>query len=68
MSRLEEIRKQQGLSRAAVAARVGMSERHVYRLERGLSPLKRMHALAFAEAFAVDVAELGWESNGEVAA
>lgn len=41
------------MSRAELAARLDLSERHVYRLERGVSPLKRMHLLAFAEALDV---------------
>lgn len=52
---LEGLRKQKGLSRAAVAAKLDLSERHVYRLERGQTPLKRLHALALAEVYEVDV-------------
>ena len=58
MTRLRELRNASGKSRAQVAADFDMSERHIYRLETGATPLKRMHALAFARYYGVPVSEL----------
>jgi XRE family aerobic/anaerobic benzoate catabolism transcriptional regulator len=55
---IEQLRKERGLSRAALAARLDMSERHLYRLERGFTPIRRMHLLAVAEALDVSPADL----------
>jgi transcriptional regulator with XRE-family HTH domain len=55
---LETTRKRLGLPRAAVAARLGISERQVYRLERGVTRPKRLHLLALAEIYGCSVEDL----------
>lgn len=68
MATIAELRKATGKSRALVAADLDMSERHLYRLENGKSPLRRMLALAFANYFGVNAEEIdGQESEGETA-
>ena len=56
--RLTELRKAQGLTRPEVAAKLDISERHLYRLEHGHSPLKRWHKLALADAYGVTIDEI----------
>lgn len=56
--KLLELRDGKGLSRARVAADLDMSERHLYRLERGVTPLSRALALLFADYYGVDVEEI----------
>jgi transcriptional regulator with XRE-family HTH domain len=69
LTRLEELRKRAGKSRAQVAADIDMSERHLLRLEHGVTPLRRMHALAFARYYDVPVDDIDeWtERNGDAA-
>lgn len=55
---LETLRNEKGLSRAAVAAVFDISERHLYRLEKGQQTLSRIQAIAFAEFYDVDPDEL----------
>ena len=64
-SRLQAVRVERGLSRAKVAARLGMSEKQVERWENGTTPIKEMHLLALASVYQVDVEDLEGE---EVAA
>lgn len=70
MGRLETLRRASGKSRAQVAATFDISERHLYRLERGITPLSRFHAIAFSEFYEVDISELldAGEPDDEVAA
>lgn len=51
---LKELRRLAGKSRAQVAADLDLSERHLYRLEGGQTPLKRMHLIAFADYYGVE--------------
>jgi transcriptional regulator with XRE-family HTH domain len=53
---LEGLRLAAGLSRPKVAEALGLSERHVYRFERGVTPLKRPYAKTLAELYEVDLA------------
>lgn len=55
MASLEELREGTGKSRARVASDLNMSERHLYRLEKGKSPLRRLLAIAFASYYGVPV-------------
>lgn len=45
-------------SRARVAADLNISERHLYRLETGKSPLRPIVALAIAAYYGVDANEI----------
>lgn len=58
MPRLKELREAVGKTRAQVAADLDMSERHLYRLENGHTPLRKIHAVAFARYYGVDVADI----------
>ena len=58
MATLTQLRERTGKTRARVAAELDMSERHLYRLEKGDSPLRRITALAFAEYYGVPVDEI----------
>jgi len=55
---LRELRTQAGKSRARVAGELEMSERHLYRLEHGVTPLSRALALLFADYYGVPVDEI----------
>lgn len=55
MPSIKELREATGKSRAGVASDLNMSERHLYRLERGKSPLRRVLALGFATYYGVPV-------------
>lgn len=55
MSSIQELREAAGKSRARVAADLNMSERHLYRLEKGRSPLRRVLAVAFASYYDADI-------------
>lgn len=55
---LIELREKTGKTRAAVAADLQMSERHLYRLETGATPLSRRWALTFAAYFGVKVDDI----------
>jgi DNA-binding XRE family transcriptional regulator len=57
-SPLAAVRVRAGKSRAEAAAELDISERHLARLENGKTPLRRMHALAFAEYYKVDVDDI----------
>lgn len=52
-----ELRESSGKSRAAVAADLSMSERHLYRLENG-RPLRHLLILAFANYYGVKPEEI----------
>jgi transcriptional regulator with XRE-family HTH domain len=65
---LKELRALAGLSRAKVAADMEMSERHVYRLETGVTPLSRFNALRFAAYYGVAVNEIAEPESEEAAA
>ncbi len=58
MATLLELRSKTGKNRAQVAADLDMSERHLYRLETGKSPLRRMLALAFANYYGVPLDQI----------
>jgi transcriptional regulator with XRE-family HTH domain len=58
MPSLKELRERSGKSRREVAADFEMSERHLLRLELGQTPLKRIHALAFARYYGVSVEDI----------
>jgi transcriptional regulator with XRE-family HTH domain len=68
MPSIEELRETAGKSRAGVASDLNMSERHLYRLERGKSPLRRVLALAFAAYYNVDVDEIDHVEDDQAAA
>lgn len=55
---LERIRKEKGYTRAEVAAKLDISERHLYRLERGTTPVRRVYLLSLADLYEVKVADL----------
>jgi ribosome-binding protein aMBF1 (putative translation factor) len=55
LHRLAAARKRAGLSRTAVAARMGTSESMVIRLEKGESEVKLSTVQRFAEAVGVEV-------------
>ena len=71
-SSLETLRLKAGLSRPKVARALGLSERHVYRLERGVTPLRRPYAIVLAELYEVPREEIEAaaerEKSDEVAA
>jgi transcriptional regulator with XRE-family HTH domain len=52
---LESLRLAAGLSRPKVAKALGLSERHIYRFERGTTPLKRPYAKALADLYDVNL-------------
>lgn len=58
MKSLLELREATGKTRASVAADLDMSERHLYRLETGRSPLRHVTALAFANYYGVKVEKI----------
>ena len=58
MPRLKELREATGRSRAKVAADLGMSERHLYRLENGVTPLRKIQAFRFAAYYGIKVDEI----------
>lgn len=66
MATLKELREATGRSRARVAVDMDMSERTLSRLESGETPIRRVHALAFAGYYQVDPATIDGQS--EVAA
>jgi transcriptional regulator with XRE-family HTH domain len=55
---IKRLRSAAGKSRAQVAADLGISERHLYRLESGQSPISRRWCLAFAAYFGVEPEEI----------
>lgn len=57
-SPLETLRKTAGLSRPKVALFLGISERHLYRFERGITPMKRPHAKLLAELYEQPLAKV----------
>ncbi len=57
-SKLEALRGARDLSRSKVAADLDISERHLYRLERGETKLRRRWLLAFASYYGVDADSL----------
>jgi len=62
MDSILELREKAGKPRSHVAADLKLSERHLYRLEKGVSPLRKMTALAFAEYYGVPVDAIeGWQ-------
>lgn len=70
MPSIQQLRESTGKSRALVASNLNMSERHLYRLEKGRSPLRRVLALAFANYYDVAVDEIDGideTSNGAAA-
>lgn len=58
MPSIKELRDATGKSRASVAADLNMSERHLYRLETGTSPLRRVLALGFANYYGVPLEQI----------
>lgn len=58
MPSLKELRSATGRSRAKVAADLKMSERHLYRLENGLSPLRKITAYRIANYYGVKVDDI----------
>jgi transcriptional regulator with XRE-family HTH domain len=66
--RLETIRRQRGLSRPAVASQLGVSEKTIYRMERGQTALKRVHLLALARVYDIPPEELEEQLEEELAA
>ncbi len=55
---LELLRKRAGLSRPKVSVQLGVSERHLYRLERGVTPLRRPHAKMLADVYEISLAKV----------
>lgn len=66
MATLKQLREATGRTRARVAADLNMSERHISRLENGETPIKRVHAFAFANYYGVRPEEI--DGQVEVAA
>lgn len=65
-NRLEALRNASGMSRAGVADRLGVTERTVYRWERGEVSIHDDHKLALADLFGgISVAYMmGWPGEG----
>jgi transcriptional regulator with XRE-family HTH domain len=63
MASLIELREHAGKSRALVAAELDISERHLYRLETGNSPIRRVLALAFANYYGVPVEQIDGQED-----
>ena len=55
---IESIRKRKRISRSSVARHLSLSERHVYRLERGATPWRYQHIVLLAELFGEPVKKL----------
>lgn len=68
MSTITELRDATGKSRARVASDLNMSERHLYRLENGKSPIRRILAIAFASYYGVAVESIDGQVQDGVAA
>jgi transcriptional regulator with XRE-family HTH domain len=66
MATIKELREATGRSRARVASDLDMSERHLARLENGEQAIRRVHALAFANYFGVELKKI--DGQAEVAA
>lgn len=66
-NRIEALRNASGLSRAGVADRLAVTERTVYRWERGETSIPDDKKLALAQLFGgVSVIHMmGWEENGD---
>jgi len=62
---LERLRHAAGLSRPRVAEALGVSERHVYRFERGVTSLRRPYAKVMAELYEVSVEAVMDAAGGE---
>ena len=56
-TQLRELRDARGLSRQSVARALEISERTVIRHEDGTTPLRRVHLLAYADLYEVDLSE-----------
>lgn len=52
---LQDLREQRGLSRLQVCKELGITERHLFRLEREGYPLRKAYAHALAEVYDVPV-------------
>jgi transcriptional regulator with XRE-family HTH domain len=52
---LKQLRQGQGFTVARAAQELGLSERHLYRLESGHGPLSRTVALAMSAVYGVPV-------------
>ena len=50
---------ERGFTRRRVATELGVTERQIWRWERGESPVKRLHLLALAGVYGVPVETLG---------
>lgn len=55
---LRAARDARGLSREKVAARIGYSAKQIERWENGETPVKRMHLMALARVYEVEVETL----------
>lgn len=65
-NRIAKLRRMSGLERVDVAARLRVSERTVYRWERGETQVPDEFKLELAEMFAVSVPWLmGWETDND---
>lgn len=53
MPTIKELREATKRTRTRVASDLDMSERHLSRLENGETPIRRVHALAFANYYGV---------------
>jgi DNA-binding transcriptional regulator YiaG len=51
VSPLEKLRTAAGLSRPKVSLFLGISERHLYRFERGITPMTRPHAKLLSDLY-----------------
>jgi transcriptional regulator with XRE-family HTH domain len=65
MATIQQLREATGKSRARVAADLNMSERHLYRLETGKTPLRRVLALGFASYYDVPVEQIDGLTDSE---
>jgi len=55
---LEQMRKRAGLSRPKVSAVLGVSERHLYRFERGKTEMRRPYAKVLAGLYEQPLAKV----------
>lgn len=61
--RIEEIRTAKGISRQALASKMGTSRLQIWRLETGVKDISALEAAAAADALEVSIAALYRESK-----
>lgn len=55
---MKQLRQSKGLSVVVAARELGLSERHLYRIENGSSPLRRTVAVAMSAVYGVPVRDV----------